>query len=75
MELEKIMNSPGMWFMSSIIIIIIISLSFFYFSIGIKRANEIGISKDRYIPAIRSAAITSLGPSISPIIVVQHANI
>lgn len=69
MELEKIMNSPGMWFMSSIIIIIIISLSFFYFRIGIKRANEIGISKDRYIPAIRSAAITSLGPSISPIIV------
>lgn len=63
------MNSPGMWFMSSIIIIIIISLSFFYFRIGIKRANEIGISKDRYIPAIRSAAITSLGPSISPIIV------
>ena len=69
MELEKIMNSPGMWFMSSIVIIIILSLSFFYFRIGIKRANEIGISKDRYIPAIRSAAITSLGPSISPIIV------
>lgn len=69
MELNKIINSPGMWIACSVMIIVIVSLSVVYFRMALKRADEIGISKERYIPAIRSAAITSIGPSLSPVIV------
>jgi len=69
MDVNELMNSPGLWIMSSFVVIIIVTLSIYYFKIAIKRAKEIGISKERYIPAIRSAAITSLGPSLSPVIV------
>ena len=48
---------------------LIVILGIVYFKMGLKRAKELGIEKERYIPAIRSAAITSIGPSLSPVIV------
>lgn len=69
MEIKELMNSSGLWLASIPIVVVIISLSSIYFRMAIRRAKEIGISKQRYIPAIRSAAITSLGPSLSPVIV------
>lgn len=69
MSLKEIMNSPGMWIASSFMVIIIVILAVIYFRMGLKRAQELGITKERYIPAIRSAAITSIGPSLSPVIV------
>ena len=67
MELQKVMNSPGLWIASSFMVIFIVTLGIVYFKMGLKRAKELG--KERYIPAIRSAAITSIGPSLSPVIV------
>ena len=69
MELQKVMNSPGLWIASSFMVIFIVILVIVYFKMGLKRAKELGIEKERYIPAIRSAAITSIGPSLSPVIV------
>lgn len=69
MELRDLINSPGMWLACCPIVVVILSLSFIYFRIGLKRAKEIGLTREQYIPAIRSAAITSLGPSLSPVIV------
>ena len=69
MELRALINSPGMWLACCPIIIVILSLSIIYFRMGLKRAKEIGLTREQYIPAIRSAAITSLGPSLSPVIV------
>ena len=69
MELQKVMNSPGLWIASSFMVIFIVILGIVYFKMGLKRAKELGIEKERYIPAIRSAAITSIGPSLSPVIV------
>ena len=69
MNLSEIMNSPGLWVASSFMVIILIAMCVIYLRLGIKRANEVGISKERYISAIRSAAITSIGPAFSPVIV------
>lgn len=69
MEIQELMNSFGMWMACIPIISVVVILSIVYFRAGLRRAKEIGIPRERYIPAIRSAAITSLGPSLSPVIV------
>jgi len=69
MDLQQVMNSPGLWAACSVMVIIIIALAIVYLRLGLKRAKELGIEKERYTSAIRSAAITSVGPSLSPVIV------
>lgn len=69
MTLQEIMNSPGLWIASSIMVIFILSLAVIYFRLGLNRVKELGLPKGNYSSAIRSAAITSIGPSLSPVIV------
>lgn len=69
MDLQQVMNSPGLWIASSFMVIFILALAVRYMRLSLKHAKDLGISKDRYSSAIRSAAITSIGPSLSPVIV------
>lgn len=69
MELQQIMNSPGLWAACSIMIIIILALAFVYMKLGLQRAKELNMDQEKTKSAIRSAAITSIGPSLSPVIV------
>ncbi|SMB90547.1 protein of unknown function [Desulfonispora thiosulfatigenes DSM 11270] len=69
MELQSIINSPGLWIASSFMVIIIFGIALIYFRLALKQAEKLGISKELNRSAIRSAAITSIGPSFSSVIV------
>ena len=69
MDLQQIMNSPGLWIASSFMLLFILILAVYYLRLGLRRAKDIGLEKDRTSSAIRSAVITSIGPSLSPCIV------
>lgn len=69
MDLQHVMNSPGLWIASSFMVIFILALAICYMRLALKRARDLGIAKEKYSSAIRSAAVTSIGPSLSPVIV------
>lgn len=68
MEFKDIINSPGLWIVSSILVIISVSQAIVFLRASIKEADAIGIDKKRRRSAIRSATITAIGPSLSPVI-------
>ena len=71
MEFKEIINSPGMWIASSIMIITIIVESAVFLKAGIDEAKRMGIPKERWMAGIRSAAITAVGPSFAPVIIMM----
>ena len=71
MEFKEIINSPGMWIASSIMIITIIVESTVFLKAGIDEAKRMGIPKERWMAGIRSAAITAVGPSFAPVIIMM----
>ena len=68
-ELTKIANSPGLWIASSFMVIAVVVMAVIFFNMGIKEAKRIKIPKERYKAGIRSAAISAIGPALSPIII------
>ena len=68
MEFQQMINSPGLWIVSSFLVIISVSQAVVFMRAALKEASSIGIDKDRRKAAIRSASITALGPSLSPVI-------
>ena len=71
MDFKAIINSPGMWVASSIMIIVIIVESAVFLKAGIAEANRMGIPKDKWMAGLRSAAITAIGPSFAPVIIMM----
>jgi hypothetical protein len=67
--LKEIQNSPGMWAASSVMIIVIIVQSVLFMREALKGARELKIPRDRYINGIRAAFFTTLGPALSPAII------
>ena len=68
-ELTKIVNSPGLWIASSFMVIAVVGMAVIFFNAGIKEAKRIKIPKERYKAGIRSAAISAIGPSLSPVVI------
>ncbi|MBS4536468.1 DUF5058 family protein [Clostridium sp. D2Q-14] len=68
-ELEQIVNSPGLWLASALMVIAVAAMAVIFFNTGLKEAKRIQIPKERYGAGIRSAAISAIGPSISPVII------
>ena len=68
-ELAKIVNTPGLWIASSLMVIAVVGMAAIFFNAGIKEAKRIKIPKERYTAGIRSAAISAIGPSLSPIVI------
>lgn len=69
MELQDIMNSPGLWIASSFMVIAVVSQAIIFLRTALKEAQEIGLERERYIAGMRSSIITAIGPSFSPVIV------
>ncbi len=67
--LTEIINSPGLWIASAFLVLVSVSQSILFFRASLKEAKAIGIEKSRITAGIRSATITALGPSLSPVIV------
>lgn len=60
----KLANSPLMWLAAAIAVGIVIFQSVLFFRKSLTAAKEIGISKKQVNMAIKSSAVSSIGPSI-----------
>lgn len=68
MDFQAIINSPGIWIVSAFLVIISVSQAVVFMRAALKEATSIGIDKEKKAAAIRSACITAIGPSLSPVI-------
>ncbi|HWR29147.1 MAG TPA: DUF5058 family protein, partial [Negativicutes bacterium] len=71
MDFQTTINSSGMWIASSIMVIMVILQSVVFLRAGLNEANRIGLSRQRCIRAMRASVLTSVGPSLAPVIVLM----
>ena len=60
----ELANSPLMWVGAAIAVGIVVFQSVLFFRKSLKAAKEIGIEQEKINMAIKSSAISSIGPSI-----------
>lgn len=60
----ELANSPLMWFSATLAISIVVFQSVLFFKKSLKAAKELGITQEQINKAIKSSAISSIGPSI-----------
>lgn len=68
MDFNQIINSPTLWVLSGLMVVASVGQAIVFLRSSLKEANQLGISKDRTRAGIRSACITSLGPSLAPVV-------
>ncbi len=68
-ELMKIANSPVVWVMCSVVVIVAIAQSVLYTKISQKAAKEINMPQETCKRAFKSGLITAIGPSIGIFVV------
>ncbi|HGM3506150.1 TPA: DUF5058 family protein [Clostridioides difficile] len=68
MKFQEMINSPGLWIVSSFLVIISVVQAIVFMKAALKEASTLGIEKKGIKAAIRSASITAIGPSLSPVI-------
>ncbi len=69
MELEKIMNSPMLWIVSSFMVIVVLCEAAIFMRQAFKSAQKMGIPRSECMMGMRAAMITAIGPAFSPVIV------
>lgn len=69
MELKDLMNSPMLWAVSSIMVIVVLVQATVFMRQAFKSAEKMGIPKSECMAGMRSAMITAIGPAFSPVIV------
>ncbi|WP_301859636.1 DUF5058 family protein [uncultured Megasphaera sp.] len=69
MDYNSIINSPGLWAVSSLMIIVLLVSAGIYVKLALSEADKIGLERKRCIAGLRSAMITAIGPSLSPVII------
>lgn len=71
MNLQSIINSPGMWLVSSVMVIAVVAQSLLYMREAFKAADEQNIPRSECIKGLRSAMITAIGPSLGPVVIMM----
>ena len=71
MNLQAIINSPGLWIASSFTVIAVVAQSIIFLRTALNEAKRLDMPKEQYIGGLRSAVITAIGPSLSPIIILM----
>lgn len=69
MELRSIINSPGLWIASSFMVIVVVAQSIIFMRAAFKEAKNVGLTREQCVRGMRSAMITAIGPSFSPVII------
>jgi len=69
MNLQSVMNSPGMWIASSAMVIVVVVQSMLFMREGFKAADKLGMSRSECIKGMRAAMITAIGPSLAPVVI------
>lgn len=60
----ELANSPMMWIGAAIAVAVVVVQSVIFFRKSLKAAEEMGISKEQVNMAIKSSAVSSIGPSV-----------
>ncbi|HGM3773579.1 TPA: DUF5058 family protein [Clostridioides difficile] len=68
MKFQEMINSPGLWIVSSFLVIISVVQAIVFMKAALKEASNLGIERNGIKAAIRSASVTAIGPSLSPVI-------
>lgn len=68
-EFQKIMNGFDIWLCVIPMILIVVLQSVFFMKAAVKESKALGITPEARKAAIRSACITAIGPSLSPVII------
>lgn len=68
MNIQSVINSPMLWLLSSLMVIASVSQAIVFLRNSMREANHLGIDRTRRMASVRSACISSLGPSLSPVI-------
>ncbi|UWN44767.1 hypothetical protein CDIF104451_00755 [Clostridioides difficile] len=68
MKFQEMINSPGLWIVSSFLVIISVVQAIVFMKEALEEASNLGIEKKGIKAAIRSASVTAIGPSLSPVI-------
>ncbi|MEL0679759.1 DUF5058 family protein [Clostridioides difficile] len=68
MKFQEMINSPGLWIVSSFLVIISVVQAIVFMKAALKVASNLGIERKGIKAAIRSASVTAIGPSLSPVI-------
>lgn len=68
MKFQEMINSPGLWIVSSFLVIISVVQAIVFMKVALKEASNLGIERKGIKAAIRSASVTAIGPSLSPVI-------
>lgn len=71
MDFIQVINGKGMWIASSLMVIVVILQSGIFFAEALSESKKLGLSQNHCIKAVRSAIITSLGPSLAPVVVLM----
>ncbi|MBP2666543.1 MAG: hypothetical protein H6Q76_1523, partial [Firmicutes bacterium] len=69
MNLQSVMNSPGMWIASSFMVLVVLVQSALFMREGFKAANKLGMPRSECIKGMRAAMITAIGPSLAPVVI------
>ena len=64
MEALKIANSLPMWLACGIAVVLVIAQALIFIKKAMDAAPEVGVTKEQINKAVRSSALTSIGPSI-----------
>ena len=60
----ELANSPLMWLAAAVAVGIVVFQSVLFFRKSLTAAKEVGITKEQVNRAIKSSAISSIGPSV-----------
>ena len=69
MDLKSVMNSPGMWVASSIMVIVVLVQSALFLREGFKAADKLGMPRSTAVKGMRAAMINAIGPSLGPVVI------
>ena len=69
MNLQTVMNSPGMWIASSAMVLVVLIQSMLFLREGFKAADKLGMPRSSCIKGMRAAMITAIGPSLAPVVI------
>ena len=67
--MKEIINSPLLWAICSITVMVVVAQAVLYFRLARKNANAMGVSDENCRKAFKVGAITAIGPALSILIV------
>ena len=69
MNLQTVMNSPGMWLASSVMVIVVVIQSALFLREGFRAADKLGMERSSCVKGMRAAMITAIGPSLGLVVI------